>query len=43
LVAGELFKDIDGEFQPGQEWSLEDADEARKPLYMIRINAEKMK
>jgi hypothetical protein len=23
LIAGELFKDIDGRFQPGQEWALE--------------------
>jgi hypothetical protein len=43
LIAGELFKDIDGKFQPGQEWSLEVTDEARKPLYLIRISAEKMK
>jgi hypothetical protein len=31
-TAGELFKDIDGKFQPDQEWSLEVTDERRKPI-----------
>ena len=26
LIAGELFKDLDGKFRPGQEWSLEVTD-----------------
>jgi hypothetical protein len=26
LIAGELFKEIDGNFRPGQEWSLEVTD-----------------
>jgi hypothetical protein len=41
IVAGELFRDMDGKFQPGQEWQLEVTDEQRKPLYAIRIHAEK--
>jgi len=41
LIAGELLKDIDGKFQPGQEWQLEVADEQRKPIYLIRVTAEK--
>jgi hypothetical protein len=41
IIAGELFKDIDGKFQPGHEWSLEVTDEQRKPLYVIRVSAEK--
>jgi hypothetical protein len=42
LVAGELFKDIDGRFRPGQEWSLEVTDERRNPLYFIRVSAERI-
>jgi hypothetical protein len=41
IIAGELFKDIDGSFQPGQEWRLEVTDEQRKPIYVIRVTAEK--
>jgi hypothetical protein len=43
IIAGELFKDIDGKFQPGQEWSLEVLDEQRHPLYFIVISARKAK
>jgi hypothetical protein len=43
IIAGELFKNIDGRFRPGQSWSLEVADENKKPIYFIRINAETMK
>jgi hypothetical protein len=43
LVAGELFKDIDGKFQPRQEWSLQVTDEQRYPIYLIAISARKMK
>jgi len=43
LVAGEIFKDIDGKFRPDEEWSLEVTDEQRKPLYAIRINSKLMK
>jgi hypothetical protein len=42
LIAGELFKEIDGRFQPGQEWSLEVTDERRNPLYFIRVSAERI-
>jgi hypothetical protein len=40
-TAGELFKDIDGKLRPNQEWSLEVADERRKPIYVIRISTQK--
>lgn len=43
LVAGEIFKDIDGKFRPDQEWSLEVTDAHRKPLYSIQINSKRMK
>jgi len=41
IIAGEIFKDMDGKFRPGQEWSLEVLSEDRKPLYRIRINSKK--
>jgi hypothetical protein len=42
LVAGEMFKDIDGKFQPGQEWNLEVTDAERRPLYRIAVIGTKM-
>jgi hypothetical protein len=42
IIAGEMFKDIDGKFRPGQDWSLEVTDDQRKPLYMIQISAKQM-
>jgi hypothetical protein len=42
IIAGELFKDIDGKFRPGQEWSLEVTDERRNSLYFIRVSAQKI-
>ena len=42
LVAGEIFKDIDGKFRPDQEWSLEVADEQGAPLYSICISSKRM-
>jgi hypothetical protein len=43
LVAGEIFKDIDGKFRPGQEWSLQVTDEAHKPIYHIHITSKHTK
>jgi hypothetical protein len=40
MFAGELFKDIDGRFRPGQEYTLEVTDAARRTLYQIRISAK---
>jgi hypothetical protein len=42
IVAGELFRNMDGKFQPAQEWRLEVTDERRNPLYVIRIYAEEI-
>jgi hypothetical protein len=42
VIAGEVFKDIDGKFRPGQDWSLEVTDERRNPLYLIRVSAEEI-
>jgi hypothetical protein len=43
IIAGELFKGIDGKFRPGEEWALEVTDDQRKPFYAIRICAQHMK
>jgi len=43
LVAGEIFKDLDGKFKPGREWTLEVADDQRQPLYLIRITGQSLK
>jgi hypothetical protein len=42
IVAGEMFRNIDGKFRPGQEWRLEVTDERRNPLYIIRLHAEEI-
>jgi hypothetical protein len=42
-IAGEIFKDVDGKFRPGQEWSLEVTDGDRKPVFVIRITGQKMR
>jgi hypothetical protein len=42
LIPGELFKDVDGKFRPGQEWLLEVTDERRNPLHFIRVSAEEI-
>lgn len=42
IFAGEIFKDVDGRFRPGQEWSLEVTDKARKPIYFITIGSKRM-
>ena len=43
IVAGEIFKDFDGRLRPGQDWSLEVADEHRTPIFLIQISTKKMK
>jgi hypothetical protein len=42
VIAGDVFKDFDGKFRPGQDWSLEVTDERRNPLYFIRVIAEEI-
>jgi Domain of unknown function (DUF6894) len=42
ITAGEIFKAIDGSLRPGQEWTLEVTDEARRPVYIIHIEAKQM-
>ena len=42
LVAGELFKDVDGKFRPGHEWKLEVADGEHRKIYSINVSAKKL-
>lgn len=41
LMLGDLAKDIDGKFRPGQSWSLEVTDEDQRRLYFIHVSSEK--
>jgi Domain of unknown function (DUF6894) len=41
--AGDVFKDIDGKFRPGQQWALEVTDATRRPIYHIRITSRNRK
>ena len=43
IFAGEIFKDVDGRLRPDQDWSIEVADEHRKPIFLINISSKKMK
>lgn len=42
LIAGEIFKDIDGKLRPGHDCWLEVTDERRNPIYSIRVSAERI-
>ena len=42
IIAGELLQNMDGKFQPGQEWRLEVTDERRNPLYILRVYGEEI-
>jgi hypothetical protein len=37
IIAGEIFREIDGALRPGEVWTLEVADENRKSVYFIDI------
>ncbi|KGT79494.1 hypothetical protein MA20_11365 [Bradyrhizobium japonicum] len=42
IYADDIFKDVDGRFRPGQEWSLEVTNRDRRPIYFISIGSRKM-
>ena len=42
-TAGEIFKDVNGKMQPGQDWELDVADQDRNPLFLIHISTKKLK
>ena len=39
-TAGSILCDLDGRFQPGQEWRLEVTNERGVPIYAIYIRAD---
>src|SRR3954468_8525244 len=41
LVAGEVFKDLDGKFEPGRHWELEVTNEQQKSIFVISVSGEK--
>ena len=43
IIAGDVFKEVDGTLRPGDQWELEVTDAARKALYRIHIRTEKAK
>jgi hypothetical protein len=43
IVAGQIFRDIDGKLRPNQDWTLDVADESRSPLFQIHISTKKLK
>jgi hypothetical protein len=38
---GEILRDLDYPLEAGSEWRMEVADEARKPLFSLRVIAER--
>jgi hypothetical protein len=40
LFAGDLLKDTDGNYRPGQEWGLEVTDAKKRPICNIRITSK---
>ena len=42
-VAAELIGDLDGRLEPGEHWRLEVTDAAKKILYVIHFNSERLK
>ncbi|WP_063694840.1 DUF6894 family protein [Bradyrhizobium stylosanthis] len=43
IFAGEVLRDVDGRFRPGQQWSLGVTDQTRKPIFYINVGSRKMK
>jgi hypothetical protein len=43
LVAGEIFKDVDGKLKPGEGWKLEVQDEKRRRLFSINVTSKQLK
>lgn len=43
IISGELFRELDGKFQPGQQWRLEVLGETRELLYVIWLTGQQAK
>jgi hypothetical protein len=40
LMAGELFKDFDGDYRPGEEWNLDVTDQSGTSVCRIQITSQ---
>lgn len=43
IITGELFRELDGGFQPGQQWRLEVMNDANELLYVIWLTGQQAK
>jgi hypothetical protein len=43
ILAGEIFRDLDGRIRPDQEWAIQGTDQAGIPLFQISISTSKLK
>ena len=42
VTAGQIIQDLDGRLRPGgKDWRMEVTDESAKPIYVIRVHADK--
>jgi hypothetical protein len=39
-MAGELFKDFDGDYRPGEEWNLDVTDQSGTSVCRIQITSQ---
>jgi len=42
-TAGRILQGLDGRLRPGKEWRMEVTDEFANAIYVIRVNAEKVR
>jgi hypothetical protein len=43
IITGELVRELDGRFRPGQQWRLEVLDEIKELLYVIWLTGHQAK
>ncbi|TYL83895.1 hypothetical protein FXB40_45680 [Bradyrhizobium rifense] len=43
VTAGQILQGIDGELVPGRDWRMEVTDEFQNTLYVLHIQAERLK
>jgi hypothetical protein len=41
-TAGDILRDLDGNFKPGSDWKLEVTNERGQPVYAIIVHAEQI-
>jgi hypothetical protein len=43
VFAGQMFKDVDGRLEPGQDWRLIVSDAGRNPVFVFEVKSQKVK